>query len=348
MPVTRWQLQPYRLPLRTPWVSSRGELRERTGWLLRLTDDSGTEGFGDCAPMEEMGTESAQQARQWLESTLPELTGQDAATTLERLPRAPTRPAGRCALEGALLDLLCKERGEPLRFHFSRECADSIRVNASSGAIDRLTLLPDWARVIKIKVGRLPPERELELLRRFARELPDDRQLRLDANRAWTPDQAEAFIGGLEDLPVESLEEPLASPTPNDLDRLQRQAKFDLALDESLPHFIGGQGMAGIPVRRIILKPTLTGGPVSCYDWAKKAAGRGIRCVVTSTLESASGTWINAQLAAAVDTLATPMAHGLATGEWFLRDTGKPPEIIGGAIRLPGLAGSGFRPSRSS
>jgi L-alanine-DL-glutamate epimerase-like enolase superfamily enzyme len=67
------------------------------------------------------------------------------------------------------------------------------------------------------------------------------------------------------------------------------------------------------------------------------AAGREV--VITSLVESAAGLWATAQLAAAIG---SPLAHGLATGQWLAEDLGPPPLPLAGRIALPDTPGSGF------
>jgi L-alanine-DL-glutamate epimerase-like enolase superfamily enzyme len=97
-----------------------------------------------------------------------------------------------------------------------------------------------------------------------------------------------------------------------------------------------------LPVRRLVLKPGVLGGPLATRRLAQAAAAAGIEVVLTSLVESAAGLWPAVQLAA---TLPAPVAHGLATSAWLAGDLGAPPEVRLGAIALPSGAGSGFHPA---
>jgi L-alanine-DL-glutamate epimerase-like enolase superfamily enzyme len=157
-------------------------------------------------------------------------------------------------------------------------------------------------RVLKLKVGVETPMSELESLAALARHpsVDTDVRLRLDANGAWSFDQARWLIERLARLrlPIESIEEPLAEPTPERLDELQALAPFPLALDESLPTRFAAVDPSQLGVRRLVLKPAALGGLHRTLALARRAQDASIEVVVTSLVESAAGLWPTAQLAA--------------------------------------------------
>ncbi|WJW75970.1 o-succinylbenzoate synthase [Thiohalobacter sp. IOR34] len=340
------RLLPYRLPLKRPWSSAAGRFGERRGWLLELVDDEGRRGWGDCAPLPQAGTEDPRQAVAWLEQRLAGIEGQSAGTLLRSLPdEAP--PAARCALETALLDLEARAAGRPLSRRLEINAAASVAVNASLGALDADTAdrLADAAgfRVVKLKVGMAPPADDLKALERLANRLPPGVTLRLDANRAWNPEQARGFMEALDGLPIESLEEPLAEPSLEMLAELQATAPCPLALDESLGRFDHDRLLRELPVERLILKPMVLGGPLAALRLGRQALANGMECVVTTTVDSAIGAWAAVHLAAALN---NGLAHGLATGDWLAEDVAPAPAIREGYIHLPDRPGLGIEPRK--
>jgi O-succinylbenzoate synthase len=304
---------PYALPLRAPWRTSRGTLHERSGRLLRLQTSDGLTGWGDCAPFPEFGIDEA--------------------------------AAEAFAEECALLDLAARRSGCSLaEWLGGRPPPASIAVNAAGGAISATTaadlaaLAAEGFSVIKLKAGIAPLGDEIAMLRALCATLPAGVRLRLDANRAWSPDEASSFIAACASLPVEGLEEPLREPEAAGLLALQELAPFPLAIDESA-HLLDTAFWHAPPVRRMVLKPARQGGLLAAVESALKASAAGVEVIVSSALESACGLHALAQLAAA---LAPGGCHGLATGALFVRDTGASPAIVGGRLILPGGPGIGF------
>jgi o-succinylbenzoate synthase len=346
--IERLELRPYRLPLRASWRSARGGFTERAGWLVCAHGEGGV-GYGDCAPLPAAGTETPQRALAALERCRTLIVGQPLAVALDLIcaDNSPA-PAARFALECALLDLAAQSAALPLRHLLSPRAADGVAVNATLGALPHVTapMLRESAdsgfRVLKIKVGLEPWGTELARLTGLTEGLPPGVGLRLDANGAWTAEEAARAIDGLSALPVESLEEPLRAPRDAELRRLQAAARFPIALDESFHAPRGRFHLETLPVRRLVLKPAALGGLRRALRLAGRARGLGVEVVTTSLIETAAGLWPSLQLAAA---LASPLAQGLATSGWLARDLGRAPVVRDGRIALPDEPGSGFQPA---
>ncbi len=344
-------VEPYRLPLCRPWQSASATFLERRGWLV-IAQSEGVRGYGDCAPLPQAGTETAERSAAALSIWVTELQGLEIDGAMSRLGQGSSAtPAVAMALECALLDLQSRIAGVSLRRWIGGQTgggvADAISVNAMLGAVGKLTdgaiagAIDRGFGVLKLKVGLAGPEPELAALARIAADLPPGVRLRLDANGAWDSKTAGRVVARLNDLPVESLEEPLAVPNADALACLQALAVFPLALDESLGPLVSRLGSEGLPVRRAVLKPTVIGGLRATLGLARRLQAAGVETVLTGLVESAAGLWPVAQLAAAAG---GPLPHGLDTARWLAEDLGTAPAPAAGALRLPDEPGSGFHP----
>ena len=380
MPVMASRVRPYRMPLRRPWRDRGRELRERRGWLLQLRDGAGRSGWGDCAPLSGPA-----------DAALGERLHHQAAALVGRDPARPPAPgaadgAVHCALETALLDLQGQGAGRSLHALLAPGSSPDVTLNATCGGLDaasgaRLRAAARTGfRVFKFKLGLLPWEIEAARLRALAPDLPAGGRLRLDANRAWGFEEARRVVADLQGLPVESLEEPLAEPRIAHLARLQAEAPFSIALDESLwegpkpsdlsplqggakriatcpdrvgdgscQGFLRGPGTAPLwtapPVRRLVLKPGPLGGPRRTLEIARAFAAQGGEVVVTHALESAPGLLLAMHTAAAVG---GDLAHGLDPGPWMPEaQAALLPPVRDGRIRLPDRPGLGIDPEEA-
>ncbi|MCP3667946.1 MAG: o-succinylbenzoate synthase [Gammaproteobacteria bacterium] len=344
MIIARTRARAYTLPLRAPWQSHHGQLEQRQGWIITLTDNTGCQGYGEAAPLSDAGTETWKEAQNKIARELTKLQGESVTQALESL-KMPRHPALRCGIEMALLDLLCKQQNCTLRHWLNPRAPDKIAVNANIGALGKEsskrleTALQAGYRVIKLKVGIGPVTDELALLEQLSQQLPNPIKLRLDANQAWSLPEAEHFTQGIDNMPIESLEEPLAIPSHSELTELQQQTRATIALDESLVSGNTALLTNKPPIRRLILKPMVLGSVGSAFKLAQSARQQGIETLITSTLESGVGLWAISQLAAACD---TGLAHGLATGAWLLNDPTPPLPIHQGEILLNEQLGIGI------
>jgi o-succinylbenzoate synthase len=345
MAITQATLHPYRLRLKRPWITASGRIDWRQGWLLAIRDSAGITGWGDCAPLPEAGSESHQKGADSLAQFIRHLPGGEPDLFIGQQNDLP--PAARCAVETAVMDLQARRRGISFTEQLGARRQSCIGVNAACGDLlgggqacaDQA--IASGFRIIKFKVGVADPAREIAMLEAVARECGGKIAFRLDANGAWNLQQAIEFIGQLQGLNIESLEEPLMRSELDQFDQLQERCDFPLALDESLAHLDPAAALALTGARRWVLKPTVLGGPLAVMGWAGVAADAGIEVVVTSSLESVIGVAMCAQLAAA---LPPGPVHGLATGGWYVEDVAPVLEIDRGSLLLPQGPGLGRTP----
>jgi o-succinylbenzoate synthase len=352
MKISAVECHHYCLFLRAAWMTAAGTFARREGFLLRITTDDKRYGFGDCAPLAEIGSHALAAEKTALRTVTKKFIGMQVADALKELP-APFKfnaPAARCALEMALLDLLAQAGKVPLARYLrgntlSGMLSNEIVVNAAPGSLMHVSeqaivaACSEGFSVLKLKVGTAPLEQELARLQCITGLLPPGTLLRLDANRAWQTEDAARFLDACAGLPIEMIEEPLADPQIDTLQYLQATCAFPLALDESLTNFDLDALCAAPPVRRLVLKPPRLGGLLPALAVARRAAAAGMQCVVTSSVDSACGVFGAAHLAATLD---NGLAHGLATSSWLAADTGTPPAVSNGQLALPDIPGLGF------
>ena len=205
---------------------------------------------------------------------------------------------------------------------------DRIDVNATVPAVDAarvpeiLARFPG-ARTAKVKVAEPGQTLDDDVARVDAvRALVPT--VRVDANGAWTVDQATAAAAVLG--PLEYLEQPCA--TVEELAELRRRVDVPIAADESIrkagdPLAVVRAGAADIAV----LKVAPLGGISAML---KIAAQIDIPVVVSSALDSAVGIAVGLAAAAALPNL--DHACGLGTGRLFAEDVAEPVAPIDGYL----------------
>ncbi len=129
-------------------------------------------------------------------------------------------------------------------------------------------------------------------------EMKGDVALRLDANRAWTIEEADAFAEALGNVPIDYIEEPLRDPTG--LADFVDATGLPVALDETTREVAPAALPDDLPLRAVVLKPTLLGGLSAARRWAGWAERRGAVPVVSASYESGVGLRMLAALAASL------------------------------------------------
>ncbi len=166
-------------------------------------------------------------------------------------------------------------------------------------------------QAVKIKVGRQALDKDLEFVHSVCRENPDI-NVRIDANRAWTLQIAQAFLDATRNLTLDYIEEPLKDQT--NLLEFVRSSHTPLALDETLREPGAKQYRKFADV--YVLKPTLSGGITGTRKRIKQAQDNGIRCIISSSYESGIGMLGLIELARTIP----GEIHGLDTYDLFERD----------------------------
>lgn len=188
---------------------------------------------------------------------------------------------------------------------------------------------------VKIKIGAIDFTDEIALIRRLRDRYGSDRvELRVDANGAFSLDEAMDRLHQLAVNNIHSIEQPIMAGQWQEMASLCASSPLPIALDEEL---IG----VNTPERKcelldtirpqyIILKPSLHGGISGCREWITLARERGIGSWITSALESNVGLNAIAHLAAEVYGPAITMPQGLGTGQLFTDNIDTIPISISG------------------
>ena len=327
---------PRTLHFKQPAGTSRGVYLERKVWYLLLTDtETGRFGVGECAPLPRLSCDDIPEYETILARQC-RIFEREKAIDFEALRPYPSILFG---LETALRHLNAGnirlwdsafsrgEQGIPINgliwMGNFNEMFQRIEEKIRAGF-----------RCIKVKIGAINFSKELELLKHirkhFSREVIE---LRVDANGAFTPDEAFGKLERLAAYDLHSIEQPIRAGQYNKMAELCASSPIPIALDEEL---IGVNDtlhkielLDTIHPKYIILKPSLHGGIRGAQEWIDLAARRGIGFWATSALESNVGLNAIAQWCA---TLRPEIPQGLGTGLLFTDNIDYPLHIQGDCL----------------
>lgn len=274
--VYRWQI-----PMDAGVVLRDRRLKTRDGLYVRLYDGE-RQGWGEISPLPGFSQETWEEAQTallaWVDGWLQ---GEDALPTMPSVAFGVS--CARAELEGAL-----------------PEEADYRAAPLCTGDPDDLVLqLADMPgeKVAKVKVGLYEAVRDGMVVNLLLEAIPE-LQLRLDANRAWTPLKAQQFAKYVNPdyrNRIAFLEEPCK--TRDDSRAFSRETGIAIAWDESLREadfaFEAEEG-----VRAVVIKPTLTGSLEKVREQVLAAHALGLTAVISSSIESSLGLTQLARIAA--------------------------------------------------
>lgn len=303
--------------------TSRGVLHTKNSWIIELFDDANPSiiGKGEASIIENLSPD-------WNNDYEIQLTeicknvNEHVATNFSKIYEFPSI---RFALESALLDL--KNGGKEIYFPSEfTEGKKSISINGLIWMGSKEFMehqikekIEEGYSCIKLKIGAIDFETELELLKSIrAKFSKSEMELRVDANGAFSVEDAPKKLDQLAKFDLHSIEQPIKQGQFDAMKKLCASTPLPIALDEEL---IGvnlpdkkSELLSFIKPQYIILKPSLVGGFQSSDEWISIAEKNKIDWWITSALESNIG--LNA-IAQYTFTKNNPMPQGLGTGQLY-------------------------------
>lgn len=351
MIISAVELREIRLPLVHFFETSFGRTTQRRILLVRLIDQDGADGWGECTAAEgpfysDEWTESAWSTLR--EFLAPMIVGQrvkSAAETWKLMISVRGHRMAKAALETAAWDLEAKRAGVPLWRHLGGvhakiPCGVSIGIQENPEALlDKIAAeLSAGYQRIKIKIK---PGWDLPVIERVRRSFPDIR-LMGDANSAYTLAAAPLFRE-LDRFQLMMIEQPLAHNDIFDHAELQRQINTPVCLDESIRTPQDAKHAIGLGACRIInVKLGRVGGHQQAKDLERVCRESNVPVWCGGMLESGIGRAHNIAMA----TLAGFTLPGdvSASSRYWEADIIDPPVTVDprGVIRVPEKPGIGF------
>ncbi|PJG82830.1 o-succinylbenzoate synthase [Caviibacterium pharyngocola] len=278
MTARRYQLYQYSIPVDSQLILRNRFLKRREGLLVHIQCGQ-HEGWGEIAPLPEFSEETLEMAEKqtalWLKNW------DEARANNQKLSLDGLYPSVAFGLSCALAELKGKLNAQgnyqvaPLCYGDPDELYEPL--NQMQGE-----------KVAKIKVGMYEANRDGMIADMLLEAIPD-LQLRLDANRSWTPEKAQLFAKYVKPqhrARIQFLEEPCKTREASR--QFAAETGIAIAWDESVreaqfrvekePHLAA-----------IVIKPTLVGSLDYCIELIEQAHRQGIKAVISSSIESSLG-----------------------------------------------------------
>ncbi len=326
----------YILEFKRPSGTSRGILKTKETWFITL-EENGRKGIGECGILRSLSIDDRPDYKEkmvWVCNNIHlGLNG-----LVNELVEFPSIQFG---LEQAFLSLRSKTSFELFPSNFTQS-KEGININGLiwMGEKDFMKTqiqekLQQGFRCIKMKIGAIDFETEIELLKSIRKEFSaEDIELRVDANGAFLPNNALEKLKRLSEYHLHSIEQPIKQGQFQEMAMLCEKTPLPIALDEELIGVFDvtkkKELLLTINPQYIILKPSLIGGFKGSKEWIDSANNHNIAWWTTSALESNIG--LNA-IAQWTHTLENKMPQGLGTGSLFTNNFDSPLEVKNGYLQ---------------
>lgn len=325
----------YILNFKQPSGTSRGVMRTKETWFLIL-EQNGKFGIGECGLLRGLSIDDRadyEQKLQWVCENIH--LGQDVL--YQKLVEFPSIQFG---IEQAFLSLASEHPFKLFNSSFLTS-QEPIAINGLIWMGDEDFMLKqidaklkEGFQCIKMKIGAIDFDKEISILQSIRRQYSKDKiELRVDANGAFSLDDAEEKLQILADLDIHSIEQPIKQGQLSNMAALYKNSPLPIALDEELIGVFDIENkkrvLQTIMPQYIILKPSLIGGFQGSSEWIQLAEALSIGWWITSALESNIG--LNA-IAQFTSTLNNKLPQGLGTGGLYTNNFQSPLTVAQGTL----------------
>ena len=323
-----------------PAGTSRGVYNTRLSFYLKLTSDEQPDvvGVGECATLPDLSCDAMPPNE--YERKLRTFCDEYERTGVIDYEAMRAYPSMLFGLETAVAQLNAKGSLNFFNTPFGRG-EEGIPINGLvwMGTFEEMferleAKLKAGFRCIKIKIGAIDFDRELQLIRHIRSTFSRNNvELRVDANGGFTPKEALSRMEALVQYDIHSIEQPIKQHQWAEMARLCAATPLPIGLDEELIGVNERQKkielLDTIRPQYIVLKPSLHGGMVGTEEWIQLARERNIGSWITSALESNVGLNAIAQLTASIYGTNIRHAQGLGTGQLFANNIEMPLKVVG-------------------
>lgn len=315
--------------------TSRGSLKEKTSYFLKLWSNDNPEffGLGEAGPLFGLSPE--------FESISTEIKSLVASINSEGEIPENLSSSLRFALETAQLGLQNLSFDKIYKNQFEEGSA-KIPINGLIWMGDASFMrkqisekLEHGFTTIKLKIGAIDFETEYEIIKELRSQFSaSDLSIRVDANGAFSIERAKEVLKLLKEQDVHSIEQPILAGNWEEMAALCENSPTPIALDEELIAVDKKMRLLEvIQPQYIILKPGLHGGLASTKEWIELAQSKKIGWWITSALESNIGLNAICQFTAQYQDL---LPQGLGTGQLYHNNFPSPLKIEKGFISKTG------------
>ena len=344
------QLRLHRLIFKKPAGTSRGVLHSKPSWIFTYTTTSGRQIETEfpiipgLSPEFQDETQYQSQLNSFLAEALTSLelwttpAFMSSASWLQFVVKWTAYPSFIFGLEILIFSIQAEKY--PLLFDtpFTRK-EQSIPINGLVWMDTQMNMreqiqqkIAQGFKVVKLKIGAIAWEEELALIQELRQHFSEQQiTVRVDANGAFSVQEALFKLEQLQDCDLHSIEQPIRVGEWEAMRELAQQSPIPIALDEELIGRSNKEEVLNfIQPQYIILKPSLLGGILETQEWIQLAEEMEIGWWTTSALESSIGLNAISQL---TSTYLPSLPQGLGTGKLYHNNLESPLLVQAGEIQ---------------
>ena len=317
MIIKEFEIFPFKINLKEPFINSNVKIINREGFLIKVTDELGNTSYGEVSPLPGSSIESVESIRSKLLEFKNEFVEIELDSKLfNSILNFPSMSFG---VSQALHSIFIMRNGYDPELKFNQE----IIINGVVGMVPQLQvlhqvegLIAKGFKTIKIKIGRDSINEDINLIRIISASFDKNIRYRFDANGCWSIDEVKYFIKELDGVNVEYLEQPVK--TLEEIIELSNFSIIPIAADESIREDEDVRTLLKeSSIEYFVLKPSIMGTITDTIALIKIIENTKRKVIISSAFETPIGRSALVFLAAQ---LSNKLAHGLGVANIFIKD----------------------------
>jgi len=354
--ITKIEWRGVKVPFGHP-EDTGGRQLTRYGLLLWIQTEEGYMGVGEASPPGLASEADITQIGALLHDLAPSALGLAPSVALDVIdmltPHTPEGDVLRFGLETAVMDVVGQHAMRPIvtllngYIDWVPMTANISFLDADETARQAAQAVADGYACVKISIGSLDADHDVEVVRQVREAIGPDVALRADGDEAWSPERAIAALRQLEQFNLEFIEQPVAATDLSGMAAVREAIAIPVAADEAVKTIEDAQAVIDARAADVlIVKPSKAGGIRAAQRIMELAAENGLRTVIASSMETGVGIAASLHLASC---LGDAEASALASSRMLESDMLKTPLVpVRGHITVPQLPGLGVEINHDS
>lgn len=315
------------IPLKKQWKISLYGANTRLHVFVKIETEDGMCGYGETAPASAFMGESADTVELIINKYFkPHLVGMNIFN-VEKIHSKMNECfygnyAAKSTIDIAVHDCIGKLLDTPVYNLLGGKSKEKVELswvvglqNIENSVEEAKEKVKEGFKTIKLKVGR-DNKKDYELVKNVRVALGNDINIRLDANQGYNYYDALEILKKLEELNIESIEQPLNRTNLERMNLLRKKINIPLMVDESISSFFDVQNLM---IYKMADSFNIKVGKVGGLFISKKISNivdaYGMSATVGSNIELGIGTIASAHFATSTKTI--NMASDLAIGPFL-------------------------------
>jgi L-Ala-D/L-Glu epimerase len=233
------------IELNEPFVISKGALTHARNTVIKIYDDNGNYGVGECCPFRSIHGETQAGTIAFAKDLAAAMIGKNPEEIHNLVHLMNKMIVGnasiKSAVDMALYDLNAKNAGKPLYAYLGGSKDKKIITDNTVSLLSEekmveksLKFVDQGFTILKIKLGDRPGTNDVKRIKEIRKAVGDKIILRADANQGWSYVDAKKALFGMAEYNIEHCEEPVHANNLIDQARLVEVSPIPLMADEAV------------------------------------------------------------------------------------------------------------------